>query len=147
MVLCFLCLCVQIVTGVVLSFLYVVGFILYLLVMGEAFTGYILPWHQIGFSVTGMTLMRLLSVHVCLGLVIIMLVIVYLLYLHKDGRSNPLYSYKRLSNVVYFHSCFTVKDLFLFVCIQTGVSKIGGLMLVLCFSVFFCVPRRKMSSV
>lgn len=198
-----------------------VGFLLYLLIMGEAFTGYILPWHQMsywaatvltsivdslpvvgriiykyvvgGFSITGDTLMRVLSVHVCLGFIIIMLMVIHLFYLHKDGRSNPLYNYKGLSDVIYFHSYFTAKDLFLFVSILTGVlswlllspdllvdiesyleadqlntpvrikpewyflafyamlrcigSKIGGLMLVLCFLIFLWVPRRKVSSV
>nr|AOL57307.1 cytochrome b [Echinococcus granulosus]AWB97375.1 cytochrome b [Echinococcus granulosus]AWD27513.1 cytochrome b [Echinococcus granulosus] len=119
-----------------------VGFILYLLVMGEAFTGYILPWHQMsywaatvltsiidslpvvgsivykyvvgGFSVSGDTLIRIFSVHICLGFVILGLMIVHLFYLHKDGNSNPLFSFYSFNDLVYFHSYFTVKDLVLF---------------------------------
>nr|ANH79412.1 cytochrome b [Echinococcus granulosus] len=119
-----------------------VGFILYLLVMGEAFTGYILPWHQMsywaatvltsiidslpvvgsvvykyvvgGFSVSGDTLIRIFSVHVCLGFVILGLMIVHLFYLHKSGNSNPLFSFYSFNDLVYFHSYFTVKDLVLF---------------------------------
>nr|AGQ45820.1 cytochrome b [Echinococcus granulosus] len=122
-----------------------VGFILYLLVMGEAFTGYILPWHQMsywaatvltsiidslpvvgsivykyvvgGFSVSGDTLIRIFSVHICLGFVILGLMIVHLFYLHKDGNSNPLFSFYSFNDLVYFHSYFTVKDLVLFLVI------------------------------
>nr|YP_010286149.1 cytochrome b [Hydatigera sp. XHPW10]UKS07987.1 cytochrome b [Hydatigera sp. XHPW10] len=198
-----------------------VGFILYLLVMGEAFTGYILPWHQMsywaatvltsivgslpivgsviyeyvvgGFSITGDTLMRILSVHICLGFVVIMFMCIHLFYLHKEGSSNPLYCYNVLSDVIYFHSYFTMKDLLLFMCILTGVfswlllspdflvdiesyleadqlntpvsinpewyflafyailrcigSKIGGLVMVLCFLLFLWAPCYNISSV
>nr|YP_007476439.1 cytochrome b [Echinococcus equinus]BAM84076.1 cytochrome b [Echinococcus equinus] len=119
-----------------------VGFVLYLLVMGEAFTGYILPWHQMsywaatvltsivdslpivgsivykyvvgGFSVSGITLIRVLSVHICLGFVILGLMVVHLFYLHKMGNSNPLFSFYSFNDLVYFHSYFSVKDLVLF---------------------------------
>nr|BDP28445.1 cytochrome b [Echinococcus multilocularis] len=119
-----------------------VGFVLYLLVMGEAFTGYILPWHQMsywaatvltsivdslplvgsmiykyvvgGFSVSGVTLIRVLSVHICLGFVILGLMFVHLFYLHKSGNSNPLFSFNLFNDLVYFHSYFSVKDLVLF---------------------------------
>lgn len=115
-----------------------VGFILYLLLMGEAFTGYILPWHQMsywaatvltsivnrlpvfggvlykyvvgGFSVSGETLIRVFSVHVCLGFIILGLMFVHLFYLHKSGSNNPLYSFSSFRDLVYFHSYFTVKD-------------------------------------
>nr|AWW03528.1 cytochrome b [Echinococcus granulosus sensu lato genotype G6]AWW03540.1 cytochrome b [Echinococcus granulosus sensu lato genotype G6]AWW03552.1 cytochrome b [Echinococcus granulosus sensu lato genotype G6]AWW03564.1 cytochrome b [Echinococcus granulosus sensu lato genotype G6]AWW03576.1 cytochrome b [Echinococcus granulosus sensu lato genotype G6] len=119
-----------------------VGFVLYLLVMGEAFTGYILPWHQMsywaatvltsivdslpvvgpivykyvvgGFSVSGITLIRVLSVHICLGFVILGLMVVHLFYLHKVGNSNPLFSFYSFNDLVYFHSYFSTKDLVLF---------------------------------
>nr|BDI27936.1 cytochrome b [Cylindrotaenia sp. MN-2022] len=120
-----------------------VGFILYLLVMGEAFTGYILPWHQMsywaatvltsiveglpvigptlysyvvgGFSVSNVTLVRVFSVHVCLGFIMLGLMLVHLFYLHKSGSNNPLFSYSAFSDVVYFHSYFTSKDFLCFV--------------------------------
>nr|BAP10827.1 cytochrome b [Taenia sp. MPM<JPN>:20922] len=126
-----------------------VGFILYLLVMGEAFTGYILPWHQMsywaatvltsivdslpifgsvvykyvvgGFSVSGVTLIRVLSVHICLGFIILGLMLVHMFYLHKGGSSNPLFSFSYLSDVIYFHSYFTVKDFVLFMMVTTFV--------------------------
>nr|AWW04356.1 cytochrome b [Echinococcus granulosus sensu lato genotype G7]AWW04368.1 cytochrome b [Echinococcus granulosus sensu lato genotype G7]AWW04380.1 cytochrome b [Echinococcus granulosus sensu lato genotype G7]AWW04392.1 cytochrome b [Echinococcus granulosus sensu lato genotype G7]AWW04404.1 cytochrome b [Echinococcus granulosus sensu lato genotype G7] len=122
-----------------------VGFVLYLLVMGEAFTGYILPWHQMsywaatvltsivdslpvvgpivykyvvgGFSVSGITLIRVLSVHICLGFVILGLMVVHLFYLHKVGNSNPLFSFYSFNDLVYFHSYFSIKDLVLFLVI------------------------------
>nr|YP_007890971.1 cytochrome b [Taenia laticollis]BAN15631.1 cytochrome b [Taenia laticollis] len=118
-----------------------VGFCLYLLVMGEAFTGYILPWHQMsywaatvltsivdsipifgstaykyivgGFSVSGNTLIRVLGVHICLGFMILGFMILHLFYLHKVGSGNPLYSFINSSDLIYFHSYFTVKDLVL----------------------------------
>lgn len=118
-----------------------VGFILYLLMMGEAFTGYILPWHQMsywaatvltsiveslpvvgitiysyivgGFSVRGVTLVRVFSVHVCLGFVILGLIVIHLYYLHKSGTNNPL-CIVSFSDVVYFHSYFTIKDFMCF---------------------------------
>lgn len=119
-----------------------VGFLLYLLLMGEAFTGYILPWHQMsywaatvltsiieslpfvgprlyryvvgGFSVSGVTLIRVLSVHIWLGFIILGLMVIHMYYLHKKGSRNPLYSFYYSGDVVYFHSYFTIKDFFLF---------------------------------
>lgn len=120
-----------------------VGFILYLLIMGEAFTGYILPWHQMsywaatvltsiaerlpivgptlykyvvgGFSVTNVTLIRVFSVHVCLGFIILGFMLIHLFYLHKSGRKNPLFSNSSFSDLVYFHSYFSIKDFMCFV--------------------------------
>nr|UFQ88394.1 cytochrome b [Rhinebothrium sp. LRP 10405]UFQ88418.1 cytochrome b [Rhinebothrium taeniuri] len=117
-----------------------VGFILYLLTMAEAFMGYVLPWHQMsywaatvltsivqsvpligptlykyvvgGFSVTNVTLVRVFSAHVCLGFVIVGLMLLHLFYLHKSGSNNPLFLSKGYSDVVFFHSYFTVKDFF-----------------------------------
>nr|AYH51363.1 cytochrome b [Cardiocephaloides medioconiger] len=115
-----------------------VGFILYLLMMIEAFLGYILPWHQMsywaatvltsilnsipylgpniykfvvgGFSVTNVTLVRVFSAHVCLAFIIIGLSVVHLFYLHKSGSNNPLFISGGYSDIVLFHSYFTVKD-------------------------------------
>nr|UFQ89126.1 cytochrome b [Rhinebothrium fulbrighti] len=117
-----------------------VGFLLYLLTMAEAFMGYVLPWHQMsywaatvltsiidsvpligpvlykyvvgGFSVTNTTLVRVFSVHICLGFIILGLMLIHLFYLHKSGSNNPLFCFKGYSDVVYFHSYFTVKDFF-----------------------------------
>nr|YP_009178847.1 cytochrome b [Pseudanoplocephala crawfordi]ALJ78642.1 cytochrome b [Pseudanoplocephala crawfordi] len=120
-----------------------VGFILYLLLMVEAFTGYILPWHQMsywaatvltsvveslpflgqmlykyivgGFSVNEQTLIRVFSVHVCLGFVILGFMVLHLFYLHKSGSNNPLFSVTSFSDLIYFHSYFSIKDFMCFV--------------------------------
>uniref|UniRef100_A0A183B4I8 Cytochrome b n=1 Tax=Echinostoma caproni TaxID=27848 RepID=A0A183B4I8_9TREM len=111
---------------------------LYLLMMAEAFLGYILPWHQMsywaatvltsilnsiplvggylykfvvgGFSVTNVTLVRVFSAHVCLAFVILGLSVVHLFYLHKSGSKNPLFVSGGYGDVVLFHSFFTNKD-------------------------------------
>lgn len=114
-----------------------IGFVLYLLMMVEAFTGYVLPWHQMsfwaatvltsivnrvpvvgatlymyivgGFSVNSDTLMRMFSVHVCLGFIILGIIVLHLFYLHLVGRKNPLCSLS-FSDIVFFHCYYTVKD-------------------------------------
>nr|QIX04626.1 cytochrome b [Brachylecithum sp. PakAb2] len=118
-----------------------VGFILYLFMMVEAFLGYILPWHQMsywaatvltsvidsvpfiggrvyrfivgGFSVSEATLIRVFSAHICLAFIVIGLSFVHLYYLHKGGSNNPLFV-GGYSDVVLFHSFFTLKDGFMF---------------------------------
>nr|YP_009867146.1 cytochrome b [Diplostomum ardeae]QKG04345.1 cytochrome b [Diplostomum ardeae] len=115
-----------------------VGFVLYLLMMVEAFLGYILPWHQMsywaatvltsilssipyfgpsvykfvvgGFSVTNVTLVRVFSAHVCLAFVILGVSVIHLFYLHRSGSNNPLFISGGYSDVVFFHSYYTAKD-------------------------------------
>jgi len=98
--------------------LWVVGMILLLLIMGEAFFGYLLPWGNMSFwgakvitslfgsipvigdvfvewlrgdyNVSGVTLNRFFSLHVSLlPLVILGLVVVHILSLHRVGSNNP----------------------------------------------------------
>nr|UTE83532.1 cytochrome b [Raillietina sp. HL-2022] len=118
-----------------------IGFLLYLLMMVEAFTGYVLPWHQMsywaatvltsiinsvpvvgptlfmyivgGFSVNSDTLVRMFSVHVCLGFIILGLMVLHLFYLHLVGSNNPL-CLVSFSDVVFFHCYYTVKDFMVF---------------------------------
>nr|YP_009370865.1 cytochrome b [Khawia sinensis]ALK26529.1 cytochrome b [Khawia sinensis] len=130
-----------------------IGFLLYLLLMVEAFVGYVLPWHQMsywaatvlttivqglpiigselygyvvgGFSVTGVTLIRLFSVHVCIGLVIVGVAVLHVFYLHKSGSNNPLFILPGYSDVVFFHPHYSSKDIFsLSVVILIGVGCI-----------------------
>ena len=68
-----------------------------------------------GFSVTESTLIRVFSVHVCLGFVILGFMILHLFYLHKSGTKNPLFSVSSYSDLVYFHSYFSIKDFMCFV--------------------------------
>lgn len=118
-----------------------VGFLLYLLMMVEAFLGYVLPWHQMsywaatvltsilssiplfgdlvyafvvgGFSVTGVTLLRAYPVHVCLAFIIVGLGVIHMFYLHKGGSSCPLVVNGGYRDVVSFHSYFRLKDGFM----------------------------------
>nr|YP_009533198.1 cytochrome b [Cyathocotyle prussica]AYH51383.1 cytochrome b [Cyathocotyle prussica] len=131
-----------------------VGFVLYLLMMVEAFLGYILPWHQMsywaatvltsilqsvpyvgsglykfvvgGFSVTNVTLVRVFSAHVCLAFIIVGLSVIHLFYLHKNGSNNPLFISGGYSDIVLFHSYFTTKDGFVLIML---LFITGGLML------------------
>nr|YP_009442300.1 cytochrome b [Paratetraonchoides inermis]ATN95410.1 cytochrome b [Paratetraonchoides inermis] len=116
------------------------GFFLYILMMVEAFLGYILPWHQMsywaatvltsviqsvplignlmysyivgGFSVTNVTLVRMFSGHLILAFVIIGSAILHMFFLHKVGSNNSLFISSGYSDFNYFHSYYTVKDLF-----------------------------------
>nr|YP_009524385.1 cytochrome b [Lepidotrema longipenis]AXR86345.1 cytochrome b [Lepidotrema longipenis] len=133
-----------------------VGFVLYLLMMVNAFLGYVLPWHQMsywaatvltsviqsvpyvgniiyiyivgGFAVTNLTLVRFFALHVILAFVILGLVVVHLAYLHYNGSNNSLFSSSGYTDVVRFHSYYTNKDLFV-------VS--GGLVLFI-FILLYC---------
>ncbi|NP_066212.2 cytochrome b (mitochondrion) [Schistosoma mansoni] len=120
------------------------GFLLYLLIMIEAFLGYILPWHQMsywaatvltsvilsiplfgsllytyivgGYSVTVTeTLLRFFPMHVVLGIIILVLVLFHLYYLHSVGSSMPLYISDSYSDCVYFHKYYSIKDVFVIV--------------------------------
>ena len=120
-----------------------VGFILYILMMVEAFLGYVLPWHQMSYwaatvlssiiksipfvgcelykfvvghyYISGAAISRVYSAHVCLAFVILGLSVVHLFYLHLGGSKKPLYVANGYSDVVAFHSYYTVKDAYLLV--------------------------------
>lgn len=68
-----------------------------------------------GFSVSGVTLIRVLSVHIILGFMILGFMILHMFYLHKVGSKNPLFSNSSFSDLVYFHSYFSIKDFMCFV--------------------------------
>ena len=117
------------------------GILIFLLMMGTGFIGYVLPWGQMsfwgatvitnlvtvipyigedivhwlwgGFSVDNATLNRFFSLHYLLPFVILGLVLLHLILLHIDGSGNPLYfdNYNRVS----FYPYFYVKDLFGFI--------------------------------
>lgn len=133
-----------------------VGFVIYILLMIEAFLGYILPWHQMsywaatvltsillripiiganvysyvigGYSVTMTdTLVRVFPVHISLGFILLGLIFLHLFYLHSRGSSVPLFFFKRYRDCVYFHRYHSIKDLFLFIVLFT---ILGWVMLV-----------------
>ena len=118
-----------------------VGVLVYLILMGTAFLGYVLPWGQMsywaatvitnllsaipylgsylvqwvwgGFAVANPTLTRFFALHYLLPFVVVFLVVIHLFYLHLYGRSNPL-GISSNSNKVPFHYYYSVKDTFVF---------------------------------
>jgi len=117
------------------------GVIIFLLMMGTGFMGYVLPWGQMsfwgatvitnlasavpviggaivewlwgGFSVDNATLNRFFSLHYLLPFVIAGLVGVHLSLLHTAGSNNPLGINKNVDTVS-FYPYFYVKDLLVF---------------------------------
>ena len=117
------------------------GVIIFLLMMGTGFMGYVLPWGQMsfwgatvitnlasavplvgsaivewlwgGFSVDNATLNRFFSLHYLLPFVITALVGVHLSLLHTVGSNNPLGINKNIDSVS-FYPYFYVKDLLAF---------------------------------
>jgi quinol-cytochrome oxidoreductase complex cytochrome b subunit len=130
------------------------GVIIFLLMMGTGFMGYVLPWGQMsfwgatvitnlasavpivgpaivewlwgGFSVDNATLNRFFSLHYLLPFVITALVGVHLSLLHTFGSNNPLGINKNIDTVS-FYPYFYVKDLLAFF----------GLIAMFTFFVFF----------
>lgn len=118
-----------------------IGVIIYLILMGTAFLGYVLPWGQIsywaatvitnllsaipwlgptivewvwgGFAVGNPTLTRFFALHYLLPFVVTALVILHIFYLHIYGRSNPL-GVSSNTNKVSFHYYYSVKDLYVY---------------------------------
>lgn len=119
-----------------------VGVVIYFILIGTAFLGYVLPWGQMsywaatvitnllsavpylgpmmvewvwgGFAVGNPTLVRFFALHYLLPFVVLFLVVLHFFYLHVDGRSNPL-GINSTSYKVYFHSFFSLKDFLGFV--------------------------------
>jgi len=114
------------------------GVVIFLLMMGTAFIGYVLPWGQMsfwgatvitsmltvipvagkallewfwgGYTVSNATLNRMYSLHFLLPFLIAGVTIVHLILLHKVGSNNPL----GVDDVdtIPFYPYFFVKDLF-----------------------------------
>jgi quinol-cytochrome oxidoreductase complex cytochrome b subunit len=119
------------------------GVVLFLLIMGAAFTGYVLPWGQMsfwgatvitnmvtaipfggqtivewvwgGFTVNAPTLRRFYSVHFLLPFITAGLALIHLALLHKDGSSSPIGSDTGVDDVP-FYPYYFAKDLFAFTC-------------------------------
>nr|YP_010554592.1 cytochrome b [Cheumatopsyche brevilineata]UYO79212.1 cytochrome b [Cheumatopsyche brevilineata] len=115
-----------------------VGIVIFLLCMGSAFLGYVLPWGQMsfwgatvitnlmsaipyvgsdlvqwiwgGFAINNVTLNRFFSLHFILPLVLSMFVMIHIFYLHQTGSNNPL-SLKKSLDKIPFNPYFTIKDL------------------------------------
>lgn len=119
------------------------GVILFILVMGTAFTGYVLPWGQMSFwgatVITSMvtvlpggqtivewiwggytvnnppTLKRFYSVHFALPFVISGMTIIHLALLHRVGSSSPIGSDTGVDDIP-FYPYYFAKDLFALNC-------------------------------
>nr|UYE92303.1 cytochrome b [Triangulara sp.] len=115
-----------------------IGVIMFFMIMGTAFLGYVLPWGQMsfwgatvitnllsaipylgtsivqwiwgGFAVDNATLTRFFALHFILPFIISALVMIHLLFLHQTGSFNPLGTSNNIDKVQ-FHPYFTSKDL------------------------------------
>lgn len=118
-----------------------VGVAIYLILIGTAFLGYVLPWGQMsywaatvitnllsaipflgqilvewvwgGFAVANPTLTRFFALHYLLPFVVAALVLIHIFFLHMHGRSNPL-GVRSATNKVPFHYYYSVKDLYVY---------------------------------
>ena len=130
---------------------WIVGVIIFLLMILTAFIGYVLPWGQMsfwgatvitslasaipvvgddithwlwgGFSVDNATLNRFFSLHYLLPFVIVGASVVHLAALHQYGSNNPLGTLGTVDKVP-FYPYFYVKDL------------VGWMIFAFCFSFF-----------
>ncbi|NVK32859.1 MAG: cytochrome b/b6, partial [Rhodobacteraceae bacterium] len=120
---------------------WILGVIIFLLMMGTAFMGYVLPWGQMsfwgatvitnlfsaipvvgdaiktllwgGFSVDNPTLNRFFSLHYLLPFMIVGVVILHVWAFHTTGNNNPTgVQPKSKQDTVPFHPYYTIKDLF-----------------------------------
>ncbi len=121
--------------------LWILGVIIFLLMMATAFMGYVLPWGQMsfwaaavitnifaaipivgepilhllrgGFAVDNPTLNRFFSLHYLLPFIIAAVVGLHIWALHVPGNNNPIgVEVKSERDTVPFHPFYTMKDLF-----------------------------------
>ncbi len=121
--------------------LWILGVIIFLLMMATAFMGYVLPWGQMsfwgatvitnlfsaipvvgddivrllwgGFSVDNPTLNRFFVLHYLLPFVICAVVFLHVWALHVTGSNNPTgVEVKTKNDTVTFHPYYTMKDIF-----------------------------------
>jgi ubiquinol-cytochrome c reductase cytochrome b/c1 subunit len=125
--------------------LWLLGIVIYLLMMATGFMGYVLPWGQMsgwgatvitslfsaipvvgtavtqwlwgGFAVDNATLNRFFSLHYLLPFMIAGVVVLHIWALHVPGSNNPAgIEAKTSKDTLPFHPYFTVKDGFALVC-------------------------------
>lgn len=121
--------------------LWILGVVIFLLMMATAFMGYVLPWGQMsfwgatvitnlfsaiplvgehivtflwgGFSVDNPTLNRFFALHFLLPFVIFAVVFLHVWALHVTGSNNPLgIEPKSNKDTLPFHPYYTIKDTF-----------------------------------
>lgn len=128
------------------------GSAILLLLIAVSFLGYVLPWGQMsywavavitnlfsvvpfigdfivmwiwgGFTVGLPTLIRFYSLHFIIPFLVLFVVLIHLVFLHRQGSRNSLGVDRNLDKLI-FHPFFTVKDFFFF-------------LVVLLFFIFFC---------
>nr|AML25896.1 cytochrome b [Staphylinidae sp. BMNH 1274207] len=143
----FICLYLHIGRGIYYSSYYLiltwtVGVLIFFMVMGTAFLGYVLPWGQMsfwgatvitnlvsaipylgttivqwlwgGFAVDNATLNRFFALHFLLPFIVSALVMIHLLFLHQTGSNNPMGLNSNIDKIP-FHPYFSFKDLFGFI--------------------------------
>ena len=125
--------------------LWLLGVIIYLLMVATGFLGYVLPWSQMsfwgatvitslysaiplvgdqitnwlwgGFAVGNATLNRFFSLHYLLPFMIAAVVVLHIWALHVTGSNNPTgVEVKSEKDTLPFHPYFTMKDGFALVC-------------------------------
>jgi quinol-cytochrome oxidoreductase complex cytochrome b subunit len=121
--------------------LWMLGCLIFILMMATAFMGYVLPWGQMsfwgatvitnifsaipiagdailqwlrgGFAVDNATLNRFFALHYLLPFVIAAVVVLHIWALHVPGNNNPVgVEVKSSRDTVPFHPYYTMKDLF-----------------------------------
>src|SRR4026207_1000552 len=119
--------------------LWILGVIIFLLMMATAFMGYVLPWGQMsfwgatvitnlfsaipvvgdsittwlwgGFAIDNPTLNRFFALHYLLPFIIVAVVALHVIALHVHGSNNPLgIDPKGPQDTVPFHPYYTMKD-------------------------------------
>nr|YP_010429287.1 cytochrome b [Polycera hedgpethi]USQ67466.1 cytochrome b [Polycera hedgpethi] len=131
---------------------WMVGVTIFLMSMGTAFLGYVLPWGQMsfwgatvitnlvsavpyvggaivewvwgGFSVSQSTLNRFFSLHFLLPFMIGALTALHVLFLHEKGSTNPLGEKNHVSKIP-FHPYYSWKDIVGFVVLLTMLILLG----------------------
>lgn len=125
------------------------GIVIFFLMMGTGFIGYVLPWGQMslwgatvitnmvsavpvvggsvvewlwgGFSVNDATLHRFFSIHYTLPFVLAGLALVHIVLVHVDGSNNPLGVESKVGKMPFYPYCY-VKDLFVFMMMFTVLN-------------------------
>ena len=133
------------------QYLWLTGVIIYILMIGTAFLGYVLPWGQMsfwaatvitniitalpfgdggesfaiwlwgGFSVDNPTLNRFFSLHYLFPFLIFALMLIHLFFLHQSGSSDPSIHAKQI-DVIRFYPYFVIKDILGLLIFLLGLS-------------------------
>lgn len=123
------------------TLIWITGILIYILLMGTAFLGYVLPWGQMsywaatvitnfvtiipfvgvelvvwvwgGYSIGNATLNRFFCLHYLLPFVVAVLVLVHLIVLHDTSSTNEVKIQLDIEDRISFFPYFAVKDIFI----------------------------------